>query len=117
MARVSEAEVKEIIETTKDLTAHIKTATAFVDTLFASSTLSAAHLMEIERWLAAHFAALTDQEEGAIIVEEHSDHKAKYVEVKGEGLSLTRYGQQAIVLDTSGTLATVSKTKARFQLI
>lgn len=117
MARVSEVEVKEIISTTIDLSAHIKTATAFVDTLFASSTLPTALLTEIERWLAAHFAAMTDQEEGAITMEKHSEHQVKYVEVRGEGLSLTRYGQQAIALDTSGVLASVSKTKARFQVI
>jgi hypothetical protein len=109
-ARVTAAEVKEIIET--DLTdaaiaPMIAMATMEVDERLVDLDLSAARLKEIERWLAAHFISSSldprTKSEGAGSVSQSFEGQ------QGTGLKATRYGQQAIVLDTTGTLAASSE--------
>lgn len=107
MARVTALEVQEIIEvdstvleTTPDLTPYISAATSLVDELLVGKH-DDDRLKEIERWLAAHFVAIRDvrrSSEKAGTVSESYQYKL------GLGLSVTMHGQQAVRLDTSGTL-------------
>lgn len=105
-ARVTDADVKKLIETTvSPLTIFIDQAALLVTEEIgtaAASGLSEARLTEIERWLSAHFVAASidpqSKSEGA------SGISVSYEGQQGMGLNATRYGQQAILLDTTGTL-------------
>lgn len=108
MARVTTAEVREIIDTElTNLTPFIMAADQLVDQVAAAdSSLAAAHLKEISRWLSAHFAAMRDPQAAKSTVGPTS---FTYEGKTGTGLEFTRYGQQALLLDTSGTLVGLSK--------
>ncbi len=70
-------------------------------------TLSSTTLELIERWLATHFYAIAD-----LIAKEKETGDARaifYGSEDGEGLEFTPYGKQAVVIDYSGCLKTVSK--------
>ena len=108
MALVTSDEVKEIIDvdTTLILTPFIGIAHLIVDENLVDSGYTAARLKEIERWLSAHFVAIRDKR--------ISDEKIGEVAVSydraglGKGLEATTYGQQALMLDSSGLLMQVS---------
>ena len=119
MARVTDAEVKAIIDTSRSVDPFITTATLLVnEELAASTTLSSSRLQQIELYLAAHFVAVTE-ERGALTASEKGDASEDYGIQVGSGLNGTRYGQQAIALDTTGKLASIasSANKARFTLV
>lgn len=109
MSRVTVAEVKAIIdvEDDRDVSPFIELATLLVDENLASAGLSAARLKQIELYLSAHYTAVT-VERGALSVSKLGDALETYKGDYTQGLNLTRYGQQAITLDTSGTLAAMS---------
>lgn len=102
--RVSADDVRAICDLDADLNVEpfILVASALVDAHLASVGLSATMLTEIERWLAAHFACVYDPrltEMGT------GPDRVRYEGgATGEGLKSTRYGQQAVALDSSGTL-------------
>lgn len=92
----------------------ITTASNYVDVHLASAGHSATTLKHIEMYLAAHCVAITE-EKGGIVSDEFGDSKVEFAEVYGEGFNSTRFGQMAIILDTSGTLAAKSTTKPKAQ--
>lgn len=107
-ARVTPAEVRQILSTgltDLEIGAYIVAANSFVVANLGPAGLTEIQLKEIERWITAHFIASTreqqSKEEGA------GGAYVKYQGVTGEGLSATMYGQQAVLLDTSGTLAEI----------
>lgn len=113
MARVTGSEVQEIIDVsadvltaTPDLTPYITAANLLVTDLLGSSTLSSDTLKEIERWLSAHFVAIRDPRRAS---EKAGSVGESYQYKLGLRLSVTTYGQQAILLDTTGTLADVDE--------
>lgn len=79
-----------------------------------TSGLSTARLTEIERYLAAHFVAIADYAlrvateslNQRSIESEYTDRNSA---VTGKGLDYTRFGQMAMTLDTSKTLAALQK--------
>jgi len=107
MGRVTATEVKAIMDgvTLADavIDSYIIGANTIVTDNLGSSTLSVAMLKEIERWLAAHLVAITRErtakKEGA------GGASIEYTGDWGEGFSSTSYGQTAIALDSTGTLA------------
>ena len=110
-ARVDADDVKEIFET--DLTdaqvnAFINTAHLLVEEELGNQGLSEGRLTEIEKYLSAHFAALRDQRLESETTGEHSWRAQGKTDM---GLDATIYGQQARILDTSGTLANASIPK------
>lgn len=122
-ARVTAVGVKEVIETSLSdatvLASMIDTANLYVDThLVPDGTLSAAVLTKIELYLAAHFVALTE-EKGGITRAKMGDADESYANVYDDGFQATRFGQTALILDTTGTLARLSITsaKAEFRVI
>ena len=103
--RIGPSDVQAIcsVDSTVDIQPFIVVASLFVDTHLASVGHSAAMLTEIERWLAAHFLCVQYPR----FTEMGSAGERLRFEggASGEGLKSTRYGQQALALDTSGTLA------------
>ena len=107
MSRVSVAEVKQIIDIDDniidaDLQVFIEDASDLVTEVCTSSILTAARLKTIERWLSAHFIAISDMrasDEKAGPVSQGFQYKVDI------GLDVTMYGQQAKRLDISGALA------------
>lgn len=113
MARVTASEVLEIMNTqlTEDqLAPFIKSANLTVTSILGESTvLSEDQLTEIERWLAAHFASVLDPlPVREIIGEAEASYQGKF----GMQLQSTTYGQTAMSLDITGSLANLGKTKA-----
>lgn len=105
--RVTDAEVAEIVDVDSgtDFAPFILTATLLTDDVAENDTggkLDAARLKEIERYLAAHFYSMFEQQpasEHAKTVSQSFQHRVDI------GLDFTRYGQQAKLLDSTGYLA------------
>jgi len=111
MARTTEAEIKKIISTTltnEQVTPFLISANLLVTDVLSGEGYSAELLREIERWLAAHFLAVRDPQ---ITEEKIGDARARYQGKTGLGLEHTSYGQQAMVLDHHGLLASISRGK------
>ena len=118
MSRVTKEEVKELIKTSLDVTSFIETAGLLVDESLVGQGMSEARLKLIELWLSAHFVAIAE-ERGALTKSEKGDSNEEYEIIVGTGLNMTRFGQQAIALDTSGLLAEQASTMktAQFRVI
>lgn len=111
--RVTDGEVREILDTDlADLTAFITTSNAYINNLLADAGFSEAYMKVIEMWLAAHFACMNDPRS---IEESAGKGRSKFEGKHGMGLEHTRYGQQVMMLDTSGKLkdASTSTTTGR----
>jgi len=112
MARVTESEVKSIIDTSlSDLSPYITVANQLVDEFAKDQGYNAARLKEIERWLAAHFV-VQYEEKGGLTSSTLGDASESYVSEFGLGLNSSRYGKQVMILDTKKTLTTIGKKKA-----
>lgn len=119
MARVTPAEVREIADidvAVTNLNPFILVANQLVTELCTASSLDDDRLKEIERWLSAHFACIRDPQrdnEKAGSVGEKFQYKVDL------GLNQTRYGQQAMLLDTSNALNNANKgvPRASFAVI
>ena len=106
MARVTASDVDEIMEkdlSSLDITPFITIANLLVTEKLGSSSLSADLLKEIERWLAAHFVAVSYKDER--IQQEKIDVASVTYMSMGSGktgLDMTPYGRQVKLLDTTG---------------
>lgn len=90
---------------TQDLMPFIQTAASLTDRISAAdsgSLLGSNDLEVIERWLSAHFYGHADQ-----FLSQKSTGKASgtFQGRTGMGLNSTQYGQTAMALDVTGTLA------------
>lgn len=110
MARTTAELVKGVIEvdsdSVPDLDPFILVANELVTEICEPSGYTATRLEAIERWLAAHFYAVRDMRrstETAGSVSESYQYKL------GLHLNSTMYGQQAMMLDTAGGLASLNK--------
>jgi len=106
--RTTDAAVQGIIDhdATISLTPFIEAASAVVDDNLVGVGHSATRLEQIERWLAAHFYTIRDKavaQEGAKGVYQNFQWRL------GLNMSVTMYGQQAMLLDNTGTLGALSK--------
>ncbi|RPI63879.1 MAG: hypothetical protein EHM48_01755 [Planctomycetaceae bacterium] len=116
-ARVTVAQVTEIISTklsVETINACINTAHYLVDAKLASTGLGADLLNTIELWLSAHFVAIRDPRAESESVAEYS---VKFQGRTDMGLKATTYGQQALALDYTGTLASMGLQKATLNMI
>lgn len=118
MPRVNDAEVRCLISGTKisDLTVYIVPANLMVTKIAAAdcgSELTTEELKEIERWLAAHFAAVADP--GLAKVSERFENAQDVYSRGGSknmtGIMSTQFGQTANTL-SGGCLAELDKRKA-----
>jgi len=114
--RISTTNVSNCIQLSSKVTISmieqcITTANAITDNTLSGQGLTEPILEQIELYLAAHFCSLKEPQ----IYEEEwggRDSIAKEKRAKclvGVGLNATWFGQQAIMLDTSGTLAEMSQ--------
>ena len=89
---------------------YIDNASLIVDEDLASSGLSDARKTKIELWLAAHFAVMAT-ERAADLESERIDGLGtrNYGGERGLMLNSTRYGQQAMMLDTSNALRRIGR--------
>lgn len=102
-ARVTVGEVKEVTETALDdseIKLHINLANNMVDENLQPK-LSDPTLTDVELLLSAHFVALKDPQ---IESEGVGDASFDYMGDSGLGLDMTRHGQMAKSIDSSGTL-------------
>lgn len=104
--RVTDADVKSILDTKIDTTPFITTANVMVDEMLAGAGYSDGRLFQIELWLSAHFACMMDPREADV----QAGASATFEGKTEMGLDWSRYGQQVKVLDTAGILATALKT-------
>ena len=115
---VTEEEVHEIIDIDSSVTSidpFITVAHLIVENVIGSSPIMTNEMLkEVERWLSAHFVCIRDPRatsEGA------NGLSISYEGQPGKFLQSTRYGQQACLLDLSGSLANLGKTPVRFNVI
>lgn len=113
MARVSEPEVRDVIDDSSDISIapFIATATVltdYVDRCDTADILKDAQLKEIERWLAAHYYAIRDAQYRSKAT---GRAEAEYqVGKSGEGsLDSNDWGRQALMLDVTGCLARLNE--------
>lgn len=103
-----------------DLAEFVSAAELVVTEDLAGVSLSISRRELITKYLAAHFAVLT-LERGGLVRQEIGESSDTYKEGSNTqmGYLMTRFGQQAIALDTSGTLATnaTPKQKAEFRVV
>jgi hypothetical protein len=114
MSLVSDDEVKALIDTQRDTRPFIATAHIVVSEQLIGKGLSDDRLKQIELYLAAHYTAVSE-EHGALKSSKMGESTDVYDLNVGEGLKLTRFGQQALSLDTSGTLRSMGRTGANAQ--
>lgn len=115
MARVSDTEVKKIMNTTIETTPFICTASLIVDEVLSTAGYSEARLKLIELYLSAHLACCTDPR---LISETIGKATNNYQIVKGgQGLNSTAYGQQVLLLDSDNILVDIGKPMAKMSVI
>jgi hypothetical protein len=105
MARTNAGLVRSICDFTDedyDLGPFILTANELVTERCTKSGYTAVRLELIERWLAAHFACVNDPR----TTEYQTGPVMEKTEFKVDlGFMNTRYGQQALLIDSAGNLA------------
>jgi len=112
--RVTTEEVKVLLpvpSSVTDLSAFISLAHELVEKVIVTPYPDAhteAWLTEIEKWLSAHFAAIRYTRTSSESIGEVSEAYQYKVDLD---LRCTMYGQQAILLDTTGTLSRLGKTR------
>jgi hypothetical protein len=118
-------DVSDIIETKRDCTPFLLDANVLVTEILGAAGLTQSRLDLITKYVAAHFVCLAE-ENGGLLSEKSGSSENRYMGVPTtyksvtRGLNITRYGQQALAMDTSGLLASAtanSGVKARFGLI
>lgn len=110
---VLDAEVKAVcaeLDADASTTTFITTAHIFVYESLSDKGMSETRLKQIELYLASHFAAITNPVASFESVGKVQESLQYKVDV---GLRFTKYGQQAIALDSSGTLSSMSDGKIR----
>lgn len=120
MARVTQAEVSEIIDTSVvDFQPYILAADTYVTEALADFIDNAALLKEITRWLSAHMIAVATNNTSTMVEHQTGETRARWADLSmGKYLELTRYGQTAIALDPTGILRRAGQgTKITFSAV
>ena len=101
--RVTEQQVNSLISASSgiDVDLLINVASRYIDELLATSSLSADRLADIELYLAAHLVALSE-EGGGVTQQRIGSTSVQYAQLRGDKLTLTRFGQTALALDPTG---------------
>jgi hypothetical protein len=106
MANITASEVKDIIDTTladSIIDSYIAGAVSMLDAAYAGKTVSVELRKEVERWVTAHLIASTREQQ--LTEAKAGSASAKFQGKTGVDLQSTFYGQNAKILDTTGTLA------------
>lgn len=119
--RATAAEVDQIMDlessfSDTDIERYITVASAIVDDVLGNdTTLSSTLMEEIECWLAAHLIASTRARMGK--VERLGEARIDYMGQFGKNLELTPYGQTVKMLDSTGKMGEIGKTRAYLKTI
>ena len=97
-----------------DVDVFIAAGHSLVEAKLVGEGLTAIQLIEIERWLSAHFLAC-HPEMRQHTEEDMGQARDKYGGQFNMNLSFTQYGQMALTLDTSGKLEEASKRSIIFK--
>lgn len=110
-ARAKPQNILDIMDTDLDndqISAAINTAHELIDSQLTNKNIPTGLLTQIEVWLSAHFAAMNDPR---VRSENVAGVSSTYEGTSGMGLQGSRYGQQAIALDYTGTLKNLGNLK------
>lgn len=88
----------------------IDTAEAFTAEALSGAGIGASLLEQINIWIAAHFYVVSNP---MLARQEIGDGEDEYQYKLGLNFQVTTYGQQALVLDYTGTLATINDQKTK----
>lgn len=92
------------------VTAYIDAANATVNENLSGEGLSAALLIQIEKWLSAHYMAIARVRTSK--KEKGGTAEIGYIDYYGKGLDLSEYGQTVQALDSTGILASLGGKSA-----
>lgn len=117
MPRITSAELRKLFpqdDPNQDVDHYVADADALVSELLGTSGFTSSRLAMITKYVAAHFYVL-GQQEGGIFEETigESSEKRGSTFTLGQGFRLTRFGQMALGLDSTGKLATLEGNKIR----
>lgn len=115
--RTTSADVLAIMDTNlteSQVNPFLTMANLMVDNKLLSAGLSSATLVQVEKFLAAHFACIISP---YAIEETIGPAKDKTGYKGGEGLKATPYGETAMMLDTSGSLSRSYMKTCEFGII
>jgi hypothetical protein len=104
--RTTAQEVKNLMGTDlgyEVIDSFITTANLVVTDVLGSTTLGSSLLAEIEKWLAAHFIAMSRERD--VRYEEVDQARVEYMGKYGMNLDATRYGQTVKTLDSTGKMS------------
>jgi hypothetical protein len=109
------------IDPATDIDWAVDDANAIVgDELIPAGLTSTVRQDLVAKYLAAHFVTVA-QEKGGIVVDRMGSAQQSYTgDQQVQGLSLTRFGQQAIVFDTTGRLSNLDRARvgqAEFRVV
>lgn len=119
--RVNGTDVKAIINTSlssSDVEPFITSANMIV-TAKCADLYSAAELVELEKWLSAHFVSIRDPSRSAVVSQTAGKTSQQYglVGAGAQGLQATPYGQQVMILDYNSALSSLgTRNKAVFRV-
>lgn len=115
--RVTSSQVKDLFLTAReDVTSFIDDAHLLVETYSTGAGYPEEYLALIEKYIAAHLVASSD-EGGGIISETTGESETKWSMPNGDaGLSTTRFGRTALSLDNKGTLAPLAAALLKAQI-
>ena len=103
-------------ESALDLEPYIQTAELVINEDLSDKGLSDDRLNSIALYLSAHFAAVALERGGIVRESMGGDYSISYKDAEGSGaFGSTRFGLQAMALDTSGTLSTLSRSSERLK--
>jgi hypothetical protein len=115
--RTTASEIKDILDTELSdarIEAFIQAASDVVTGLL-SNDFDEPILTNIERWLTAHYIAVTVERRA--IQEIAGPVEQKFSDIYGQNLQATDYGQVAASLDTTGKLASIGRRRIFFRSI
>lgn len=107
---ISVSDVQSVIDTdldVLDIQKYIVTANLIVSEELASSGLSSSRRDQIAKYLAAHFCTLKEPQ-GRLTELDTDGTRQKFAGSYGSGLRSSPFGQTALMLDTTGTLAAIA---------
>ena len=116
--RTTATSVKLIIDTSltdPEIEAFIGSASVLIDAALVDSGLGEDLLENIEMWLTAHMIASTRERQAKS--ESAGGASITYQGETGLGLNSTMYGQQVLMLDTSGSFAGLGGKTARITAV
>lgn len=116
---VSDNDVKQILDTTINTQPFIQAAVVVMDGLLSDAGYTTNELMEIQRWMSAHFAvAHAGAQSGQKRSESYEGYSVSYaVATLGDRLDGTHYGKVLQQLEYKGILAgSLGKQRATFSV-